>query len=89
MAVKGKKDRYFELRQGGPYDAPGESVEMYKCTDCGAETYPAAGWNGAPDPHKCHPGCRANHGDWKIGGVSLAYRRNFDKIFPNAPAAGL
>lgn len=89
MAVKGKKDRYFELREGGPYDKPGESAEMFKCTDCGAETHPKEGWNGAPNPHKCHPGCRANHGDWKIGGASRLFKRNFDRVFPNAPGAGL
>jgi hypothetical protein len=89
MAVKGKKDRYFELKEGGPYDTPGESSEMFKCTDCGAETHPEDGWNGAPNPHRCHPGCQANHGDWKIGAVSRVYKRNYDRIFPDAPGAGL
>ena len=89
MAVKGKKNRFFELRKGGPYDSPGESVEIYKCTDCGAETQPDEGWNGAPNPHHCRPGCRENHGDGKIRGASRVFKRNFDAIFPNAPGAGL
>ena len=87
MAVRGKKERYWELREGGPYDGPGESREIFKCVDCGAETAPAGGWNGAPNPHKCHPGCRDNHE--KIVGASLLFKRNFDRIFPNAPGTGI
>ena len=87
MAVKGKKDTHWEMRRGGPYDGPGESEEIYKCVGCGAETAPEAGWNGAPDKHRCRPGCPCG-GDLKIGN-SRPFRQNFDRIFPNAPGAGL
>ncbi len=79
--------RFWEMRGGeGPYD---EGREMFKCTGCGAETYPEEGWNGEPDRHRCAPGCRHGGSDWRPGGVSPAYRRNFDAIFPQAPGAGL
>ena len=88
MATKGKKDQFWEMRTGGPYDKT-DAAEIFKCTGCGAETAPAQGWNGEPDRHKCAPGCPCQAGDWKAGGVSSAFRRNFDTIFPNAPGAGL
>jgi hypothetical protein len=87
MSVKGKKDQFWEMRSGGPYDKPGESQEIFKCVGCGAETTPKAGWNGEPDKHLCHPGCRCQS-DLKIG-QSRAFRNNFDRIFPNALGAGL
>lgn len=86
MAVKGKQERFWPMREGGPYD---EGQQIFKCTGCGAETHPEQGWNGEPDRHLCHPGCPCRGSDWKTGGVSGAYRRNFDRIFPNAPGAGL
>jgi hypothetical protein len=89
MAVKGKKDRFWEMREGGPYAvSEGTAREIFKCTGCGAETAPENGWNGEPSAHHCRPGCPCNGSDWKIG-VGRAYRNNFDRIFPNAPAAGL
>jgi len=89
MAVRGKKDQFWEMREGGPYaEAEGNAREIFKCTGCGAETYPEAGWNGEPDRHHCHPGCPCRTSDWKIGS-SRKYRANFDRIFPNAPGAGL
>jgi len=84
--MPGKFDRFWEMREGGPYDS-GE--EVFKCKDCGAITYPQDGWNGEPDPHQCTAKCQANHGDWRPGGVSRPYRQNFDTIFPNAPGAGM
>ncbi len=92
MAVKGKKERYWPMRVGGPYDdQPGQmkSTEIFKCTGCGAETSSEAGWNGTPEKHRCRPGCPA-HSDTKIApGDNSAYRRNYDRIFPHAPGAGL
>jgi hypothetical protein len=88
--IKGKKDRFWEMRlAAGPYgDEDGGSSEVFKCTGCGAETAPDNGWNGEPSTHNCHPGCPCQLSDWKIGS-SRAYRNNFDRIFPNAPGAGL
>lgn len=90
MAVKGMKNRYWEMQTAaGPYDDAGPQ-QMFKCTTCGAETHPDEGWNGEPNPHHCHHDCQMDHGDWNAGGGDkLAYRRNFDRIFPNAPGAGL
>jgi len=87
MAGKGKTERFWPLREGGPYDKPGESREMYKCIGCGAETYPEKGWNGEPDKHQCKPGCTCQSD--LIQGNSRQFRQNFDRIFPNAPGAGL
>ena len=88
MAIKGKRDRYWEMREGGPYD--GENAnQIFKCTDCGAETHHPKGWNGEPDPHLCTADCRRDHGDWRPGGARPVYKKNFDRIFPNAPGAGL
>jgi hypothetical protein len=84
-----KKEQFWPMRSGGPYsEQDGDSSEIFKCVDCGAETSPDAGWNGSPDRHRCHPGCQCNQGDWRPG-ASPAYRRNFDRIFPAAPGAGL
>jgi hypothetical protein len=92
MAVKGKKERYWPMRSGGPYDdKPGQNVshEIFKCTGCGSETAPEEGWNGAPDKHRCSPAC-ACHTDLSIAqGDNSSYRKNFDRIFPDAPGAGL
>ena len=81
-------DRYWEMQRGGPYE-DGDREAIYKCTDCGAEHEPAAGWDGEPDPVACHPGCPSKTSDWRPGRVSSAYRRNMDRIFPRAPGAGL
>ena len=74
----GKYDHFWEMREGGPYD---DGREVYKCTDCGAVTQPDAGWNGAPDPSLCREGCKSRRTDWRPGGVSDAYRHNYDRIF--------
>jgi hypothetical protein len=86
MAVKGIKERFWPMREGGPY---GPESQIFKCTGCGAETAPEAGWNGEPSRHNCRPGCPCQAGDWKIGAAGGDFRRNFDRIFPNAPGAGL
>lgn len=81
----GRYDRYWEMREGSKK----ESREIFRCTDCGAVTAPANGHNGAPDPHRCAPGCKCHTEDWQPGGASSAYKQNFDRIFPNAPGAGV
>jgi hypothetical protein len=84
-----KKDQFWEMRvAAGPYDdnAP---RQIFKCTSCGAETQPKEGWNGEPNRHLCKPGCPCKSSDWKPGAVTAKFRRNFDRIFPEAPAAGL
>lgn len=83
----GHYDRYWEMQKGGPYDEAGQ--EIYKCTDCGAETLPDEGWNGAPDPDRCGGNCSSRSSDWAPGRVSDRYRDNFDRIFPDAPGAGV
>ena len=83
----GKYERYWEMTEGGPYDA-GEH-QIFKCKDCGGETHPVDGWNGEPNPHNCRPGCRCHDEDWLTGRVSGRYRENFDRIFPGAPGSGV
>ena len=87
MAVRGKKDRHWELREGGPYDKPGESQEVFKCTDCGAVTRPRKGWNGEPDKHICRPGCSCTTTDLKLTPAGNAYKNNIARIFPTSPGA--
>lgn len=83
----GYYDRYWEMQKGGPYDEAGK--EIFKCTDCGSETHPGEGWDGAPDPGGCDHHCPSQTSDWTPGKISPAYRENFDRIFPGAPGAGL
>jgi len=83
--VAGSYGKFWEMRGGGPYD---EGQEMFKCVDCGAETHPVDGWDGAPDPCHCAGHCSSRSSDWSPGGVSRLYRENFDRIFPGAPGAG-
>ncbi|HAJ26816.1 MAG TPA: hypothetical protein DCG53_06150 [Syntrophus sp. (in: bacteria)] len=88
--ISRKKEQYWPMRLGGPYSkAEGDAKEIFKCTGCGAVTKPKTGWSGTPDKHHCLPGCQCNHGDWKPGGVTQIFRKNFDQIYPNAPGAGL
>jgi len=82
----GKFDKYWEMKEGGPYD---QGEEVFKCTDCGAVTFPDKGFNGEPDTRQCTEKCQAGSGDWKPGNVTNNYRRNLDKVFPDAPGAGL
>lgn len=88
MAVKGKQDRWWPMKEGGPYDKE-TALEVYKCVDCGAVSRPDEGWNGSPNAHVHGPNCACAGSDWKIGGVTRIFRREFDRIFPNAPGAGL
>jgi len=89
--TRGYKEKFWPMLVGGPYSGKdGDATEIYKCTGCGAETEPAAGWNGAPDKHRCRPGCTCAASDWTPGaGYSARGRKNFDRVFPNAPGAGL
>jgi hypothetical protein len=88
MAKRGKKDRYWEMREGGPYDGGG-GEQVFVCTDCGTVTRHEKGWDGEPNDKACKSHCRDNHGDWKPGRVTNSFRSNFDDIFPDAPGAGL
>lgn len=83
--MPGKFERYWEMTEGGPYDA-GEH-EIFKCKDCGAESEAGTNFNGEPDPSRCKAHCRSRAEDWRPGAVSNVYRRNFDRIFPDAPGA--
>jgi hypothetical protein len=89
MAAKGKKDRFWEMRvAGGPYSDPSDVQQVFKCTGCGAETESERGWNGEPNRHRCHPGCPCQ--DVKVAqGNRSTFASNYDRIFPNAPGAGL
>lgn len=82
----GRFDKYWELTEGGPYD---EGREIFKCTECGAETVPVEGWDGEPDPGMCQHGCGVRETDWLPGRANRKYKRNFERIFPGSPGAGL
>ncbi len=84
--MAGRYDRYWEMFEG---TKNGPKHEVFKCTGCGAVTYPEDGHNGAPDPSRCADHCRHNHGDWKPGAHSDPYKVNFARIFPNSPGADL
>lgn len=77
-------DRYWEMKEGGPYDS-GE--EVFKCADCGAITHHDDGWNGEPDPSRCRDNCKGH--SVSLGGGSKKYKENFDNIFPGAPGGGV
>jgi hypothetical protein len=79
----GHFDRYWEMKEGGPYDEPNK---VFKCRDCGAETHAQEGWDGEPDTHLCHGECPSRSSDWRPGRVSSKYLRNFETIAFN-PAA--
>jgi hypothetical protein len=81
-----RSDRFWEMREGGPYDAVG-GREVFKCIGCGAVSRPKKGWNGEPG-HVCAPGCPCAGGDLNVV-ASAGFRKNFDRIFPNAPGAGI
>ena len=80
MAIRtgGKYGRFWEMKQGGPHAK--KHKEIFKCTDCGAETHHPDGFNGEPDVSHCAKHC-GSRTDWRPGCVSGAYRDNFDKIF--------
>lgn len=85
-----KYGRFWEMREGGPYDGPDGGTEVFKCTKCGAVTRPQTGFNGEPSVARCSHGCRLdNDTDWVNGKQTNAFRRNFDRVFPNAPGSGL
>lgn len=79
----GKHDGFWEMREGGPKS---EGREVFKCTGCNATTRPQNGHSGAPDPHRCAPGCKNHHhatSDWRPV-TSQAYRDNYEAIFGHA-----
>ena len=78
--------RFWEMKEGGPYDG---GDEVFKCKDCGAVSYPEDGHNGEPAPGHCRKSCTSKDTDWAPGRVPSAYKRNFDRIFPDAPGVGV
>lgn len=86
-----RKEQYWPMKLGGPYSkAEGDATEIFKCTECGAETESERGWDGSPNKHLCTKNCTCQSSDWSPGaGFSPGGKRNFDRIFPNAPGAGL
>ena len=88
-----RQEQFWAMKSGGPYSkTDGDAKEIFKCTGCGAETEHENGWNGEPSKHNCHPGCPCSAtgtGVLVAGGYSPRGRKNFDRIFPNAPGAGL
>lgn len=83
----GKYANYWEMTEGGPYDKGKHKI--FKCTGCGAESEAGKDWNGEPDPNRCAKHCRSRETDWSPGNVSGNYKRNFEKIFPESPGAGI
>lgn len=80
----GHYDRYWPMLRGGPHE---EGREIYKCTDCGAETEPAEGHNGEPESRLCGEECGSRNSDWRPGRVSNRYKDNFARTFPGSPGA--
>jgi hypothetical protein len=80
--------KYHEMRTPNPLARGGEE-QMFKCTECGAESFPEEGWSGSPDTHRCSHDCKMHHGDWVNGKLTPSFRKEFDRIFPNAPGVGL
>jgi hypothetical protein len=75
----GKFDQFWEMNEGSK--AVGTN-EVFKCTDCGGTTHHADGHNGEPDLDQCADHCssRDPSADWKPGGVSRKYTKNYDAI---------
>ena len=82
----GKYGRYWEMKSPNVM-APGGKEEMFKCKGCGSETFHDDGWNGEPNTHICGPDCKMEHGDVRVGNTD-AYRRGYERIFPNSPGSG-
>ena len=81
----GKYSKIWPMYQGTKSTA---KREIYKCTECGGETHPEKGHNGAPDLHNCHPGCPCRNSSWKPGNKQRSYDENFRRTFPSAPDPG-
>lgn len=86
VEVMGKYDKFWEMREGGPYE---EGEQAFKCTRCGAVSYHPEGWDGEPNCDACSPQCRDGIGDWAPGKINDRYRQNFTRIFPDSPGADL
>jgi len=82
----GRYSKIWPMYQGTKHTA---KREIYKCSECGGETHPPAGHNGAPSLHNCRPGCPCRSRDWRPGNKQASFNDNFDRIFPEAPGAGL
>ena len=73
----GKFEKFMELKEeGGQFG----DEEVFKCEECGGQTYPDKGWDGEPDPGSCKRGCSSRHMDFKIRVTNNRYRENFDKV---------
>ena len=84
--MPGFYERYHEMQEGGPYDTEDTSNKIFKCTDCGAETFARDGWDGEPEPGHCHAHCKSRATDWKPGRVSSLYKHNIDGVRMNTIA---
>jgi hypothetical protein len=76
----GKFKNMWEMRQPGIFSK--KPVEIFKCTECGAETHPANGHNGEPDVHRCLPGCRCKS-------KKVVHRRCFGDEFNDIEFCGI
>lgn len=81
-----KWDQFVALRKGGPY---GPTKEIFKCKECSGETVVGNNWKAAPSRHNCGPDCKCNACDWFERERTQAWRKNFDRIFPDSPGSGL
>ncbi len=88
MLETGSMSKYdhWELTEGGLND---DGEEIYKCPHCSAESFPEEDWNVIPDPGKCNRECPSWNSNCLPGRLTSAYKRNLDRIFPDAPGAVL
>jgi len=84
--MTGFYNRYWEMRQGGPHD---KGDDIFKCTDCGGETHPVMGHNGEPNPGNCFKHCKSRETQKRPVSVKQFFNQEHDRIFPNAPGAGM
>ena len=84
--MSGYFKRYWPMRQGAPNT---KGQEIFKCTDCGGETEPDAGFNGEPDPANCFKHCKSKENKKKPFVSKTRFNINHDKMFPDAPGAGM
>lgn len=78
--MAGHFERFWEMQTGGPHDGENYTDKIFKCKDCGAETFPDDGWNGEPDEHACSSDCPSRSSDWRPGRISNRYRANMDRV---------
>ena len=81
-----KYGKFWEMKTRNPFAPKGEE-QMFKCTDCGAESFPDKGWDGSPNTHKCSHDCKMDHSS--VTSPTSTYKENLGKIFPNSPGADI